>query len=337
MFRAKVRDCYRDKKRMEEQRNNTFGIDFKEMTTLYIVPSVLVTVVGIFTNLLSLSYFVTQRKSIDRLTKTEAVNKKLFIMLNLLDTFICIFLTGVLISQYLNDAPTEGFTRFSVSIFLVAVQCTGFITCLLGSVRVISIFWPQHLLKTKLMAAASLCFVLVMIVIEIQKIDEIRLIAHFGLLITMFGIVLFSNTLCISKLVLSEVASWKKTATITMGILSTLYCTLNMGFLVVFSFKIFKCDLEKAMFCVHPAFEQTCLYILLPLNSACNPIVYFIRNAEMRKYLDKMWARIKRLCRCTATQKTCRKQIRGGIISPAHLHSAVTQKTTDKQGIGEND
>ena len=91
----------------------------------------------------------------------------------------------------------------------------------------------------------------------------------------------------------------EKDATITMGILSVFYFTLNIGFLVDKGLEIFKCNLDIAQFCSNPAFENTSMYVLLPLNSACNPIVYFVRNREMRKYLTKMWRRMTGLCRNT--------------------------------------
>ena len=33
-------------------------------------------------------------------------------------------------------------------------------------------------------------------------------------------------------------------------------------------------------------------YILLPLNSACNPVVYLMRKEEMRSHVRTLWGRL---------------------------------------------
>ena len=38
-------------------------------------------------------------------------------------------------------------------------------------------------------------------------------------------------------------------------------------------------------------------YILLPLNSACNPVIYLIRKEDMRSYVRTLWARVAE-CLC---------------------------------------
>jgi hypothetical protein len=95
----------------------------------------------------------------------------------------------------------------------------------------------------------------------------------------------------------SKISSWKREATITVGILSILYCTLNIGFLVEFGTSIFKCKMYE--YCPkkrEPHIEMINMFVLLPLNSACNPIVYFARNAEMRKFLIKVCGKIRKPC-----------------------------------------
>ena len=267
----------------------------------YLAPSVLVTLVGIVTNLLSLSYFVTQRKNSNRLSATEDINKKLFILLNTFDILVCISLTGLLLSVFVYGTLShqDGIGEMFLGIFILANQCTGYITCQLSVIRTISIIWPQYNLNTKLMIAASVCFGSVMVTLcvmfSIYDDDNMKvsIIAQFLIVILMFIVVILANVVCIIKLTSLQLASWKREATITMGILSVLYCTLNVGFLVVFGFHTFMCPTEEDLFCTHPVFETICLYVLLPLNSACNPIVYFVRNPEMRRYLTNRGRRIR--------------------------------------------
>ena len=61
----------------------------------YIVPSVLITVYGIVTNLLSLSFFITQRNN--RQSRTEVINNNLFIALNVFDILVCVIVSAFLL------------------------------------------------------------------------------------------------------------------------------------------------------------------------------------------------------------------------------------------------
>ena len=266
----------------------------------YLAPSVLVTITGLTTNLLSLSYFVTQRKNNDRLVKTASLNRKLFILLNVFDIIVCTSVSAMFFSIVLDGEMG----RVAQSVFNVAVQCTGFITCLLCMVRTTSIIWPHYPVDTKVLFVAFTCFCLLMIALETHnpRGEKIRY-AKFITILLMFAIVILSNILCILKLASSQLASWKREATITIAILSFIYCALNTGFLVVFGIHIFKCKSKnKLTFCVNPTFEVISPLVLLPLNSACNPIVYFIRNVEMRKYMTKIVRKVSGMCTCTRTK-----------------------------------
>ena len=281
--------------------NKTLDKNTIESMRRFFPMSALLTLMGISVNLLSLSYFLTQGKSNIRLSATQALNKKLFIFLNSLDILVCISLIGMLLSLSLNGRFSELSFQIPKTIFIVTVLCTGFITSLLALIRAISIIWPHHHFKIKLINAASLCFGLVMIIVEalphvLSAHDNdklvVEMVATSVTLVAMFFIVICSNIVCMKRLASSQITPWKREATITIGILSVLYCTLNVGFLVVFGFHTFMCPTEEDLFCTHPVFETICLYVLLPLNSACNPIVYFVRNPEMRRYLTNRGRRI---------------------------------------------
>ena len=287
-----------------EKEHTTLG--YSKIMIPFLGPSALVTVFGIVTNLLSLSYYVTRRNSNDRMNTTETLNKRLFIFLNSFDILVCISLMGWLLLDYLDETDTDKEAQHLFrKAFVVTVECTGFITCLLSVVRTISIIWPHHQLNTNVIIVASIVFGLVTVTLETLDVVDKTLrnttdSVQFLFLLIMFVIVIFSNSLCIAKLAYSQMASWKRDATITMEILSILYCICNIGFLVICCFRFFgnKCDFE-VHYCLSPEFEITCLYILLPLNSACNPIVYFIRNSEMRKYLINIGGRILGLFKFT--------------------------------------
>ena len=265
--------------------NGTMAIKQETITT-YIGPSVLITIFGILTNLLSMSYFITHRNP-KRKSHTETLNKRLFIVLNFFDIFVCIFLLAML---FTTTYDTEN-SMWSIVAFFVAAQNTGFITCLLSAIRALSIFCPQHRLNAKLMIASLIFYSVLMIYLNVQQSNrnQTLMTSHFSILSGLFVVIILCNGLCIANLLSSEVSPWKREVTITVGILSCLYCIFNVGFLVNYGVFIFKCGVRRDKVCLSPTFERTCMYILLPLDSACNPVVFFLRNAEMRRYLKVMW------------------------------------------------
>jgi hypothetical protein len=271
--------------------------------TPYVVMSALITILGTVTNLLSLSYFVTRKKSgVKVIEVTEAINKKLFILLNSFDILVCVSLFGYLVVKFLAIKPDETLFIVIEQTFLVSVSSTGFITSLLSVLRAISIKFPLHNVNAKIVVGVSICFGVIELASRILSPPGVKgmSIVDFGILIGIFITVIVSNTVCIATLLKSKnVISSKRNATITIGILSLFYCFLNIGFLATTGVSGFRCSIEswKAQFYV---LDRICFYIFLPLNSACNPVVYFVRNAKMRKYLTRMCKRAVQPCRNTA-------------------------------------
>ena len=265
----------------------------------YIVPSVLITVYGTITNLLSLSYFITQRNFNNRQSSTEIINNHLFIALNVFDVLVCVTVSAFLLSVTIFFQKGNDFNLF-FSIFIMVVQTTGFITCLLSVIRAISIIRPRHQLNVKAIIAAMIFYSIMIICLDIIELKntQAKFIADFSNILALFVVVTLSNILCIIKLTHSKVASWKREATITMGILSTVYCVFNIGFLVNYGFRAIMCksprDSPQTKSCLSSIFEEISVFILLPMNSASNPVVYFLRNREMRRYLKNVWRKMTR-------------------------------------------
>ena len=285
-------------------------------------PSVLITVYGTVTNLLSLSFFITQRNFNNRKSWTEVINNRLFIVLNVFDILVCIFVSAILLDQIFRDC----ISKWVFIPFIVAVQTTGFITCLLSVIRAISIIRPRHQINVKVLVGAIICYCGMMIYLNIERSKErtAATIARFTILSGLFFAVILCNILCIAKLANSKVASWKREATITMGILSAVYCVFNTGFLVVYGFKVFKCGIGKTV-CFSETFEVTSMFILLPMNSASNPVVYFLRNREMRRYLKNVWRKMT----CRRSEQEVRPEQDMTISNIARDRTEVTAEGRD--------
>jgi hypothetical protein len=277
--------------------NSTTIATIEKYIHVFMIPSAMVTILGTISNATSLSYFLTQIKLNNRRTSTEALNRRLFILLNILDILVCISLTALLIAVISSENMLIGICVYSF--FMFAIMSTSFITCLLTVIRAISITWPHYGLNTKAVFVSVVLYSLMILTLE-NILRKPCLVMELIVLISLFLVVVLSNTLCIVKLMRSKIASWKREATITVGILSILYCTLNIGFLVDFGTSIFKCNVYE--YCPkerEPYVEMINMFVLLPLNSACNPIVYFARNAEMRKFLMKAFVKIRTPCTST--------------------------------------
>ena len=291
---------------------------------IYIGPTILIIAFGTIANLLSLSYFITQRNFSRRKSRTEIINNRLFIVLNVFDILVCVFLLSMLLAVILD--VFEGVVHdILTTAFTVAVQTTGFITCLLSVIRAISIIRPRHQLNVTLVVGTTLLYSGVMLYLNVKFVQKniTTTIIHFSIFTGLFIVVILSNILCIIKLAYSKVASWKREATITMGILSVVYCVFNIGFLVYYGLYLFGCGFG-VLFCFSPILERTSLYIMLPMNSASNPVVYFLRNREMRRYLKNVWRKM-----------TCREleqdEIRGGDMTRSDIsrgRSEMTEGTT---------
>ena len=297
---------------------------YEKLLGTFIGPSLLITVFGTITNLLSLSYFIKQRNFNNRQSSTEFINNHLFIALNVFDILVCVFLSAfILAGIYEYGSTVHNLFR---AIFIISVQTTGFITCLLSVIRAISIIRPRHQLNVKILVGTFIIYSTAMLYLNFKLIQKniTATIVHFSIYTGLFIVVIFSNILCMVKLAHSKVASWKREATITMGILSTVYCVFNIGFQVYYGLFLFKCGLRDVV-CTSPIFEEICMFVLLPMNSASNPVVYFLRNREMRRYLKNVWRKMT----CRRSEQEVRPEQDMTISNIARDRTEVTDQGRD--------
>ena len=189
-------------------------------------------------------------------------------------------------------------------IFMSSVFGTSFLTCLLAIIRVIVFISPLYLVNWRLVKGSIVVFGLLTIILQSMLtycqytfnvvsesvLDDIQ----FVILASLFVIVVVSNIVAMGKLFQSRslTDTWrtKRRATVTVGQLSLLYCLCNIGYIII--------DIPNISVYENIPIQliRTCRYILLPLNSACNPAVYLIRTAEMRLYLKNLWVKLNSTC-----------------------------------------
>ena len=203
------------------------------------------------------------------------------------------------------------------AICMLASCVTGFLTCVLAVTRTISLVRPLHIVKFRSIAFGMIVYGMILLVMvpayivcdfEILKgwrhefimVSVSRSIIT-AMLLVIFIVVITSNVASMVTIYLSqsttsvcekaekktEKKTEKRRATVIVGILSVCYCICNIGFLVDL---ILKTGISENH--VPEWLRLVNFHVLMTLNSACNPVVYFVRKAEMRIYLRDEWRRI---------------------------------------------
>ena len=274
--------------------------------------SAVIAMTGTLVNALSLSYFMSKIKVGTLTRNADATTTKLFVLLNVSDLLLSISALSYFASLQIYDR-FPSFLAVSYLTFSIAVFATSFLTCSLAVIRAIYLVLPLHAIKWWLVKVSMILFgVVVFFLLSMRSIftpttsaiiTSIVYHARFFIVVTSFIVVLVSNGLAMGKLLCShsmikKCSTIKRNSTITVGIISVLYCIFNIGFLVI---AVVPLHSMKSYRNIPIEIVDTLVYIALPLNSACNPVVYFIRRSEMRSYLKALWERFAVFCHCMNT------------------------------------
>ena len=268
-------------------------------TLLLTISSVLISVGGTFTNALSLSFFIKQD---DRTLAT-----KLFMLLNSLDLVVCVFGAMSVVSNF-------DIIRFQYQVYLqiilvalygICLVSTAYATCLLSVTRAICLCKPFYKVNKKAINISTVSFIVFLTVTEIlyrvyRNYNEfgithsrIKLKASIMMIELSLSIlvVMGSNILSVAKLMRNKdetgehgITEVNKKATITVFILSVLFCSFNLIFLMPLITYTATGNLVES-FQLFFAFID---YLAIPLNSALNPVVYFCRKQVMRDYVKEL-------------------------------------------------
>ena len=269
------------------------------MSDVTAVFTLLIAIFGTVANSLTLSYFNSLIKSQDSSRNSGASMAKLFAALNFFDLLVCVSSTCefLLIIFVYNDVPSEVFRK---SVTRISVLMTGFITCLLALLRGIHLVLPFHIINWRavkvsiivygFMITALRVFYLQNYVISdesfvisaVETVQFFVLAGTFQILVLFIGVCLVK--LCCSSELHNDVQESKATTTIV--ILSVVYCLCHLGSVIVYGREKFLNSSSMPLGQVDISY-----YILLPLNSACNPVVYFIRERDVRSYVRRFWGR----------------------------------------------
>ena len=268
------------------------------------VSSGVIGIFGTFSNILSLSYFL-------RDDSPGGVGTKLLMLLNIFDLLVCVSSTSVVLLDNVEASPhIITATNISRLLFRITTQCTGFTTCLLSITRTISFHCPFYQLNQVAVGVAaavhttliSTINIVVLLLFWFSSDDSyVPLIAlqamnctELTILSIIFVLVVCSNTISVVKLVSQEQEGEIRRATITVLILSVLFCVFNFSFIAVLGCIVVNVRLSEVV-------NWMTLWLALPLNSACNPLVYILRKQPMRFYIKQTF---KKICVCRKVNYT---------------------------------
>ena len=275
------------------------------------ISSVVIGVAGSVTNVLSLSYFV---RKVER-----TLSNRIFIVLNLSDFLLSLF-TVISVSSYFCEGSNSIcgkdslFTRAAITFFDLVLNSSAFATCLLSFTRTISLCYPFYQIQKKAVGIAALIFlvqavlsVLIRFYLHFTSETEKEYMDSMDLVIRVMIVVI--SFIIVVNLVSSVLSAWKlwrdqkkvgvtpvnqgprtntsQRATVTILIVTILFCFFNAIFCISLFFVEYyenpANDIPQLQMLLH----GVPLWLAVPLNSAINPIIYFIRKKDMRNYIMK--------------------------------------------------
>ena len=220
-------------------------------------------------------------------------------LLNTLDLLVC--LAGAITFSTLNlDKEDKNTIREIIQlIFIFLNESTGFTTCILSAIRCIGLYSPFYKVNKVGVAISAGVFMgiilardLTLLFILDRKVYErifeknVHLSIILGDIGLMIAVTLIVNTISMVTLFLdkdtipaqSRASSVK--ATITVAILSVLFCFFNVFYMIgnVLGF-------NKSGERNYGIIGYFGIFYAIPCNSAINPLIYLIRKKDMKEYI----------------------------------------------------
>ena len=273
------------------------------------VASTALCLVGTLANLTSLVYFI--KKS------AKTLGDKMLMSLNCVDLLLCICATAeTACMSYYHWSDANGGNMLIIMIcialfYVLLIDGTAYMTCLLSVTRAIGIAAPFYQMKSKLLVILG---IIVFVMIEFIQIifflgtaaeslrafGNVRLLMSLLIMLTVVG----GTIVAVYKLMRDDLPGAaervnrnNRRATWTVVILSVLFLVFNLILLGV-TMNIF---VNTGHIQEDPsvlALSFFCLFLAIPLNSAINPIVYITRRSDMRQFFvqnsRKFSSRIRR-------------------------------------------
>ena len=276
-----------------------------------VLASIPICVLGTVFNVLCFCYFVrrTSRK----------LAKRLLMFLNVLDIAVCLSGTISAALYYFYLSPQLSNSHLDTSYWVVTVVFstgllgTAFATCLISCTRSIVMCFPFYKINDKCVLLSILLFLILQTVRQTvfavadalpggKDIQKWVGITGIVILILIIVSVLVSNLVCILKLRTCQsetnrahrnsasrrashsgdiAAERARRATVTVITLSVIFCVLNSLYIGGYLLNLYVGQGKEL-----PFYRYT-VWLVIPLNSLLNPVVYFSRKKGVRSLLTQ--------------------------------------------------
>ena len=230
----------------------------------------------------------------------------MLMILNVLDLGVCvltvivqIFRVSRLVTKRRTHATIEDVTE---SIYTIFTENTGFAMLLLSVTRCISVSLPMYRIRGLYVAISAGMFIVYTATREITlilvdrfagesynpKVHVTFMVGGVGLLIVLVSV---ANIISVINLLKSDNLAEQSReagfqATVTIVILSALFCVLNTMYCAAVAFHTFLNININRNFAIWFG-----VFYAVPINSTLNPMIYFWRKTEMNTYLRNLICR----------------------------------------------
>ena len=256
------------------------------MSTLQVFLSAVILsmgIVGVAANCLSLFYFIKKQN--------KGLGNRLLMLLVCSDLAVCLI---YLPRRVLNHLPgRHDLVAWIVNILSeVIVQCSAFSTCLVSVTRAIKVCRPFYSIKGVWVGVSFLLYFLCSLGKELAlHLGTYNMLLYKSSTVLIFIAVLISTVVtacCLLKKgeVDENNLADKRHATVTIFILSAVFCLLNLTFVSVYVYSFFL-DLRDLPAVFYYLYITSHIAILL--NSVVNPMIYVARKEDMRKCVIDLW------------------------------------------------
>ena len=277
--------------------------------------SILMSIVGVLANSLTLSYYIKRQD--------KGLGNRLLILLNSSDLIVClIFIPRALLEHICvyGNGSYGAYASYFVSdfIFITSFDCTGFSTCLISVTRTIKVCRPFFSIKGVWTAVSFLLYFLCILTreslysyasnVQYGHVKYEKYIKRYYPLIFSLGTTLIVIAVFISMVITTywlskrskvqgNISANNRRATVTILILSTVFCLLNGIFITAclldlcIRFGLIKGGTVVSL--IQSYTYEIAWKVVICLNSTVNPIIYLARKEEMRQHVNEMWGALK--------------------------------------------
>ena len=266
--------------------------------------------VGITVNFLSLSYFLKNWK--------KGLGTRLLMLLNVWDSIVVLFgFSNRILMFEQNIGEGSIMSYFAIAfVHMLAYDCTGFSTCLISVTRTIKVCRPFYRLKGVWVAGCFISFFMYSFSREftsyypiftnkdVSNNDVLSKIRLYYPLIVSIGVTFNLISVLVSTLMTAywlfkrspiegEISVNARHATLTIIILSTVFCMLNIVYILgAILYRGITLGQIKDTTRLQQ-FRNISFEAAYSLNSTLNPIIYLTRKREMRQFVLDIWMNIR--------------------------------------------